>query len=315
MKTTVDWLRFRTKTSPFEVVEKMRAMFGTAGDLLTFETGVKGIDGWLRAGHLVMAGDITLGRIDYEGESQRGWVRVNLTGEGCGWVQDWRAAMELGDSLKEAEIRRLDIALTTYGGEVTHEMVVAAHGRREFSSGGRQPHYHPIGGGSDPRAGRTIQIGKREGSDKFLRCYEKGFEMLTKVPESIRSTVTAFSNPSGGFAKVEQIYRVELELKAETKFIPWFAIESRDEVFAAAYPFCASLLPGVGHVKLQTMPDFLPRATLAAKIDSCRRSYGAIVRAAIEAYGGDRDRVLREIESDTPSRTLIEAGVLTCEHF
>jgi DNA relaxase NicK len=309
LKTAIDWLTFRVHASPFDLVESMRPWFGTAADLLTFQPGIKAQDGWLRAGDLTMAGDIKLGRIDYDGQSQRGWVRVSLYGEGCGWVQDWNAAERLPEAFPDAEIRRLDIALTTYRGEVTHDMVIEAHGRREFSSGGRQPHYHPVGGGSDPRAGRTIYVGKRAGSDKMLRCYEKGWQMLLDVPESVRSTVTHINGH-----QVEQIYRVELELKAENKCIAWASIGQRDEVFAGAYPFCAGLLPGCDQIKLEAFPDLRPQLDLAAKLDSCRRSYGGIVRAAIEAYGGDRERVMREIEADTPSRALIEAGVLTCSH-
>lgn len=312
MKTTVDWLTFRTRANPFEVVEKLRPLFGTAGDLLTLKTGIKGKDGWLRAGELSMAGDITLGRIDYDGESQRGWVRINLTGEGCGWVQDWEAAEQLPSVLGEAEIKRLDIALTTYRGEVTHEMVIEAHGRRAFCSGGRQPHYVTLGGGSDPRAGRTIQIGKRACADKFLRCYEKGFELLKDVPESIRSAVTHINRN-----RVEEIYRVELELKAENKLIGWSAINLRDQVFAGAYPFCADLLPGVEHVRLVALPDLKPVMTLEAAMDNCRRAYGGIIRAAVQAHGGGAEaeqKVFERIAASTPSRALIEAGVLTCSH-
>lgn len=308
MKTSVDWLRFRTRSNAFEVVEALRPLLGTAGDLLEFKTGGKGQDGWLRSGELVLAGDVALGRIDYDGESQRGWVRTNLTGEGCGWVQDWNAAEALRDTLAEAEIRRLDIALTTYQGEVTHDRVIEAHGRRRFSSGGRQPHYRVIGG-SDPRAGRTIYIGKREGSDKMLRCYEKGYEMLTRVPESWRATVTHIEGNAVG-----EIYRVELELKAETKFIPWSAIGQRDEVFAGAYPFCAELLPEAQHVKLMTLPDFRPRCDLETALDHCRRAYGGILRAAVLAHGGDVAKVLERVSGPEPSRALIEAGILTVAH-
>lgn len=308
MKTTVDWLTFRTMANPFEVVEKLRPLFGSAGDLLTFFPGVKGKDGWLRAGELKMAGDIFLGRIDYDGESQRGWVRINLTGEGCAWVQDWKAAEALPGALGGAEIKRLDIALTTYAGEVTHDMVIDAHGRGRFSSGGRQPHYRVIGG-SDPRAGKTIYVGKRAASDKMLRCYEKGFEMLTVVPETIRPLVTHLNGH-----RVEQIYRVELELKAESKVITWEAIGQRDQVFAGAYPFCAELLPGVEHVKLDPFPNFKPQVTMETALDHCRRAYGGIIRAAVLAHGGDVEKVLERISSSTPSRALIDAGVLTCDH-
>lgn len=311
MKTTIDWLTFRTKANPFETLEKLRPLFDTAGDLLTLKTGLQGKDGWLRAGELVMAGDITLGRMDYDGESQRGWVRVSLTGEGCAWVQDWEAAQRLPEVLGESEIRRLDIALTTYLGEVNHDMVIAAHGQGLFSSGGRQPHYRLIGG-SDPRAGRTIYVGKRASSDKMLRCYEKGFEMLKDVPECFRAKVDTIDGHS-----VEDTYRVELELKPETKRIDWSAIGQRDQVFAGAYPFCAGLLPGVEHVRLQSLPDLKPVMTLARSIDNCRRAYGGALAAAILAYGGGPEAeeiVLRQITSPTPSRRLIEAGILTCDH-
>jgi phage replication initiation protein len=312
VKTAIDWLTFRTQSDPFETVEAMRAMFGTAGDLLTFKPGLKGMDGWLRGGELSMAGDIALGRVDYGGESQRGWVRVNLSGEGCRWVQDWKAAEGLRDALAAPEIKRLDIALTTYRGEVTHDMVIEAHGRREFSSGGRQPHYRVIGG-SDPRAGRTIYVGKRAESAKMLRCYEKGFEILSQVPESLRASVTHIEGN-----RVEEIYRVELELKNVDKHIPWTAFLARDEIFAAAYPFCASLMPGVDHIKLQTLPDFKPRADMETKLDHCRRAYGAILRTGVLAHGGDQAaklKVLERICSDQPSRALIESGVLTVEHY
>lgn len=311
MKTTIDWLTFRTKANPFETLEKLRPLFGTAGDLLTFKTGLQGKDGWLRAGELSMAGDIALGRVDYDGESQRGWVRVSLTGEGCGWVQDWEFAERLPDVLGESEIRRLDIALTTYRGEVTHDMVIAAHGQALFSSGGRQPHYRVIAG-SDPRAGRTIYVGKRSASDKMLRCYEKGFEMLKDVPESLKATV---SHINGHL--VDQIYRVELELKPETKRIDWSAIQHRDQVFAGAYPFCAGLLPGVDHVRLEALPNMKPVMTLEKSLDNMRRAYGGAVAAAILAFGGGpeaEEKVLQLITSPTPSRRLIEAGVLTCDH-
>lgn len=321
-KTTIDWLKFRTKSDPWTILEALRPLFGTAADLLTFSPGSKPKDGWLYAGELRLAGDITLGRIDYGGQSQRDWVRVNITGEGCQWVQDWTAAEGLGDKLPEAEISRLDVCLTTYNGEVTHDQVIAAHQAHKFCSGGRQPHYKIVGGGSDPRAGTTVYVGKREASDKMLRCYQKGFEILTKVPESIRNSVTGFANPTSpdaSWAKVEDIYRVEVEFKNETKFIPWFCVNSkRDETFAGAYPFCAELLGRVGGYKMQTLPDFAPVATLETALDHCRRAYGPILRTALMAHGGDQAAMLRVMDrilSDQPSHALVDAGVLTVEHF
>lgn len=306
MKTTIDWLAFRTRSTHFEVVEALLPMFGTCADLVTFKTGLKGKDGWLYAGELLLAQDIVLGRIDYGGDSQRGWVRVNLTGQGCEWVQDWHQAVHLGQSLQEAQIKRLDIALTTRRGEVTDKAIVDAYAAGLFTAGGRPPEMRSIIS-SDPRAGRTRYIGSRK-SHKFLRCYEKGFELIKDVP-FLKAEITHIHGD-----KVEDIYRVELELKDVDKLIPWGAITGRDQVFVGSYPFCAALLPGVPRWVMKTLPDFKPMATLETALDHCRVAYGPILRAALMAFNGDASKLMERVLAETPSHALIEAGVLTVEH-
>lgn len=307
MKTAVDWLTFRTKSNPFKTIEVLKDAFGTASDLVTFRTGLKGKDGWTRAGEIVMAGDISLGRIDYGGDSQREWVRVNLTGEGCAWVQRWDLVEKLPTMLDQAEIKRLDIALTTYRGEVNDSMVVDAYSSGLFCSGGRPPEMRSITS-SDSRAGVTRYIGKRE-NHKFMRCYEKGFELIKDVPH-LRDKITHVEG-----SRVEDIYRVELELKAVDKVIPWSAIGRRDEVFAGAYPFCAGLIPDVPHFRCERLPDLKPQFVLDASLNHCRVAYGGILRAALLAHGGDVQKVMERVIGLEPSRALVEAGVLTVDHF
>jgi DNA relaxase NicK len=306
MKTTIDWLAFRTRSTPYQVVEAMAPMFGTASDLVTFRSGGKGKDGWLYAGELLMAGDINMGRIDYGGESQRGWCRVNLTGQGCEWVQDWREAVALSTRLLEAQIKRLDIALTTYEGQVTDQTIVDAYASGMFTAGGRPPEMRSITS-SDSRAGKTRYIGSRQ-SHKFLRCYEKGFELIKDIP-FFKATLTHIDGK-----KVEDIYRVELELKDVDKLIPWEAIMGRDQVFAGAYPFCAELLPGVPHWRMLTLPDLKPKAALETALNHCRVAYGPTLRAALMAFNGDGCKLLERVLAETPSHALVEAGVLTVDH-
>ena len=50
---------------------------------------------------------------------------------------------------------------------------------RKFITGGKPPELRQIVS-SDQYAGRTCYIGSREGA-KFLRCYEKGFEVYQKM--------------------------------------------------------------------------------------------------------------------------------------
>lgn len=307
MKTTIDWVTFRTKTNPFAILPLMVPAFGTCGDLLTLLPGAKGHDGWERSQEIMLV-DIRLGTIDYGGESQRGWVRVTLSGSGCEWVQNWEEFQKLGLVLDDYEVRRVDIALTTFKGEISDSMVVAAHESCEFSSGGRPPAMRSIVS-SDPRAGKTRYIGSRAKSDKFLRCYEKGYEMIKDIPENIRSGVTVVDGH-----QVDQIYRVEVEFKASTSIIPFNVFTLRDEFFAGAYPFCASVLPNVPHRVIQKMPDFKPRAKLEAMLANCKLAYGSMIFTAMHVYGGDAEKVLRMIMGTSHAKGLVEAGVLTVDH-
>lgn len=309
MKTQIDWLAFRTKSDPFKTVEAMRAMFGSTGYLLTLKTGLKGKDGWMWAGELSMAGDISIGRIDYGGDSQRDWVRVNLTGEGCGFVEDWDAAENLGVVLA-AEIKRLDIQLTTCRGEISDDIVAAAHAAGGFTSGGRPPEMRTITS-SNPRAGKTRYIGNRK-YHKFLRCYEKGFEMIKDAEKLFPIQEVSYG---GGMHPPESIYRVELELKpCDGKVIPWDAIGHRDSVFAGAYPFCAQLLPDVPHWVMLTLPDLKPLVALETALNHCRVAYGPTLRAALIAHGGNIEKVMLRVLSDFPSQALVDAGVFTVAH-
>lgn len=305
-KTSIDWAGFRTKSNPFEILEALKPAFGTCAEMLTMVSSEKGRDGWQYGKDLMMV-DVRLGTIDYGGDAQRDWVRVNLTGTGCEWVQDWFAFRGLGEVLKSAEVRRADIALTTYKGEVTDAMIVQAKADGRFTTSGRAPDMRSIVS-DNPRAGKTRYIGSRAKSDKMLRCYEKGFEMIKDLPEVERNKITKI-----GEDDIESIYRVELELKAVTKYIPWSVFTDRDEVFAGAYPFCSDLLPGVHHRVLQTLPDFKPRSDLQAMLANCKASYGPTIFTAMTFYNGDAAKVLAMIMGTDHARGLVESGVLTIE--
>lgn len=318
MKTTIDWFAFRTKSNPFDILEALRPCFGTVGQLLELKTGIKGKDGWTYAAELALP-DHSLGRIDYGGDSQKEWVRVNITGEGCEWFQDWEAAENLDQVLVQAEIKRLDIALTTFKNEVNDALVAAAYEAGKFTCGGRPPSMRSIIN-SDPTAGRTRYIGKRE-NHKFLRCYEKGWELLKDLPENaefikrVPGILAEFDH--FGMAEPKNVYRVELELKDVDKHIPFTAIGRRDEVFAGAYPFCAELLPGAAHWVMQELPSFKPRAALLKSLENAFLSYGGIIKAAHLAYGGDDAALLavaRMVMAPEPSRRLVDSGVLTVDH-
>lgn len=264
----------------------------------------RSILGFQRGAALCM-GDMQVGRMDYGGESQKGWVRVDLTGKGCEWVREWEAVSAI-QQLPSAQIRRVDLALTTWEGQITHEQVVQAHASGRFTV--RRPPVLQQITSSDPRAGRTCYIGKREQSDKFMRCYEKGFEMISKLHR-----MPGITTHIEGF-KVEDIYRCEVEFKAATTDISWDVIERRDQYFAGAYPFCADVLPGVDSDIHQRRPERAPQLDLAVALENLRIQFGPTIFTALAAYRGDMTAVWDKIIGNHHNQTLLEAGVLLVDH-
>lgn len=286
--------------------------------MLELRTGAKPRDGWTFAAEIVIP-DHVIAHIDYGGDSQRDWVRFDMPGSGCEWVQDWGHFDTFADLVPESEISRIDIAFTTSDPSVVSDSkVVAAHEAGKFKCGGRPPEMRSVVS-TDIRAGRTRYIGNRK-SHKFLRCYEKGWEMFKDLPDDHRFMLkpgvqVAFDNL--GMVNVQDLYRVELELKNVDKYIPWTVIGRRDDVFAGSYPFCADLLPEAPHWVMQELPSFKPRADLLKALSNAYRSYGGTLKAAHMAYGGTDEAALRLFKSlmaAEPSRHLVESGVLTVDH-
>jgi DNA relaxase NicK len=303
-KTTIDWLRFRTQADVLPGLEALRSLYGDLGPSLKLKHLGKGKDGWQQGAAVVLA-DLVIGRVDFGGDHMRGWVRWNITGVGCQWAQDWDAVEDL-EALPEASLKRVDVALTTWEGEVDHEAVKGAHEAGRFTCGGRPPNMRVITN-SDPRAGRTCEVGARE-SGKFFRGYEKGFELASKMG-ALASGVTHID----GFA-VEDIFRSEVEFKDANGPITWDVIHRRDEYFAGAYPFCADILPGVDADILQRRPDRLPQLELKARLANIRAMWGTTLFTALTVAHGDIGAVWAQIVGEKHNADMVAAGVLMVDH-
>lgn len=280
--------------------ERFASMGGL--ELVPLERGILGF----KSGSAIVLDKMAVGRMDFGGESQNDWVRVDLTGKGCEWVEDWPALQDV-EALDSAQVRRLDLALTTWEGQIGHSTVTNAHQAGRFVTRGRPPALTQITS-SDARAGRTCYIGKRERSEKFMRCYEKGFELVAKMGR-VPGEVTHID----GF-KVEDIYRCEVEFKASNVDIPWEVIDRRDQYFAGAYPFCADVLPGIEADILQRRPEREPQIDLAAALLNCKIQFGPTLYTALRAYHGDIGAVWDKVIGREDCERLVEAGVLLVEH-
>ena len=304
MKTTIDYLTFRTQAEPVQVLEALKPLFGEHGPSMRLKGLERGALGFERAAQVVI-GDMAIARFDFGGVSQRGWLRGSISGKACEWVQDWDAIEEL-ERLPAAEPRRLDIALTTWAAEVGHDMVVQAHTENRFHTGGRPPALQQITS-SDERDGRTCYVGKRT-SDKFFRAYEKGYEMCAKYRHLLNNITEVDGFPIHG------IYRCEVELKSKTRPIGWDVIERRDQYFAGAYPFCADILPGIEADILQRRKERAPQTDLALALENCKIQFGPTLFTALAAYHGDIGAVWDRVIGRSHCQPLLEAGVLLVDH-
>jgi DNA relaxase NicK len=225
---------------------------------------------------------------------------------------------DLPSVLNTPELRRVDVKLDIVDGSVTHESVLLAHERQEFKrkEGGRNPKLKKVET-SCPQDGRTVYVGSRT-SARFIRCYEKGWEMLSKIrlPEQFKTLdLMADFDDGNGCTKVADRYRVEVEFKpADGVVVPWPILTDPDAYFAGSAMFCQQLV-NVAPRRVQAVPSALmPKAVLAASMEHCRTAYGGLLRALLELYGDTPEvkaRLFDELASSKPSERLIKEGVLT----
>lgn len=316
MKTTIDYLKFRTQSPPFEVFRAMSKPFGVDAKFLVMGGEERGVDGFTTR-VVVKLVDVLAFSMDYGGDSQRGWVRVTMTGNSCLLVKDWGAMQDLVNRLETAQLRRVDVALTTLEGEVSHESVLAAHAAGQFKGArsGRNPKATTIQG-SDPWDGRTIYVGNRKGA-KYLRAYEKGLEQARGLAETLRGL--GATSPHGvsmgmdgveGMHLITNIYRTEVEFKAvDDTIIGWDILQdSRDSYFVGAYPFCASLLPNVDAKRTQCdFPEQKAKLALMEQAAHCKRAYGGLFAALREVY--TLEQAWELLTAPEPTQLLVEAGI------
>lgn len=301
--TTIDWCTFRTKADVLVCQEALRDIYFGMGELLTFRPKKGGWSGFEQAVDVCM-GDMVLGLMAYGGQAQRGWITVSITGRGCEWCRDWDRASGILLNLVDFQWRRLDIALTVKDGSINHERVLQAHAAGEFASQGRPPMLKEITH-SDPLAGRTAYVGVRTAS-KYLRCYEKGLEMVKGMASWLNITHV-------DDVPILDIYRVELEWKAKDSKLPLDAVTNRDSYFAGAYPFTASLIDA-NPVPFIQRRDKGPQRDLELALMNIQHQYGKTLYTALVAYGGDITAVWSKVVGGQHNEALTESGVLLVEH-
>lgn len=300
--TKIDWLGFRTKAEIPDVCKALTGAYGDRGDRLSLKPRKNGWMGFQQAAD-ISVGKMHVGLLAYGGDNQRGWVSVNLSGRGCEWIKDWEAADDAFVCLAEYQYRRVDIALDTFKREVTHESVLAAYRSGQFAIHGKPPSLTKIEP-EDPYEGRTIYVGKRD-QGKFLRAYEKGFELAKDYPHTLIEKIDDIP--------IEDIYRIEVEFKAKSAILPQDLIEKRDQYFSGAYPYLQTVLAVEPEIFTQAR-ERGPQRNLDAALENIRYQYGSTLFTALAAYSGDVGAVWDKIVGTKDNEALVSLGVLDVEH-
>ena len=176
-----------------------------------------------------------------------------ITGSDCEKITNWNDIHSLINSLNDAEIKRIDIAVDVTKSN-SLKLIIKAHSAGQFTVRGKTPTILPIGNFTkDDGRARTVLIGKRT-NGKMLRAYEIGRKNNTETRLEVR---------------------LELELKGKSGNIPLEVIKDPLPYFSGGYPYLAQF--GNGEVKNKGSRIKSQDSSYSGLIDYCRSSYGKLI--------------------------------------
>jgi phage replication initiation protein len=222
------------------------------------------------------------GMVCYGG--QRNTVLIMLSGEGCtaarhGWelrLRDWLAGTVTG------KITRVDLAYDDYSGEkYSVDAALADYRIENFMTWGREPDCEQRGNWQKPNGkGRTFNVGHRT-NGKFARIYEKGRQLGDKSSEWVR---------------------IEGELKAVDRIIPF-------DVLTDAGAYLAAMYPAFGWIKeVQTRIITTQKAATikySACLDWLKKQCGASLWFCAEVEGGIENLFQKIKQERAPKRLVV----------
>ena len=287
-KAKVDWLN-ATFDEPAMSVEGLVAFlgccFGNRPTTAKLDGGLFGFtERWKLSVYLggVMA---EVGAIAKGGEAQRGRWMLQLTGKGCGLVEDWDSIRELLEGFG-AKITRVDLAVDFLDGAHTVDDAVDMVDSGEFTSNGRRPSTSVAGDWLDQVHGRTLYVGKAA-NGKMLRVYEKGKQLGDLSSDWVR---------------------FEVQLGNRDRVIPFETLTDCDRFFAGAYPALASLVEAAAEAIPTTQTETL--TNLGHLLYHLRRCYGKALHHATVTAGATNTDLVESMTVIGLPRRLKPSGVV-----
>lgn len=221
------------------------------------------------------------GVLAWGGASQKGVVYFSLMGQGCARVADW-AGLAAWLEAHRATIKRADVAHDDFKGEqVSIEWAVEQYKSGGFNAGGRRPRSECMGDwldGAECKRGRTLGIGSRE-AGKYARCYEKGKQL---GDQNSRWT------------------RIEVEWRAQDRFIPFDVLTRPGYYLAGAYP-CLAFVSAEQSV-IKTISKAV-EVSYERAVENAKQQCGKLVNLMLKVFEGDcGEVVMRLIREGLPGR-------------
>lgn len=216
------------------------------------------------------------GLVAWGGKSQRGRVYFGLMGKGCSLVSDWPGLSNWLQS-NGATIKRCDLAHDDHEGQhVSIGWAIEQYQGDGFTAGGRKPKHSVFGdwlAGDEATSGRTLAIGNRA-SGKYCRIYEKG--------RQLGDAASAWT-------------RVEVELRAKDRWIPYDVLTRPGHYLAGCYP-CLAFLSEIQ----STVKTVVKAAQIAfdKAVDHAKQACGKLVNLMLTVSGGDFVDVVQRLRRD-----------------
>lgn len=286
-KAKIDWLN-ATFPTPSMTVAGLVQFLGAVcmhGISAKLDGGLFGFAERHRLFMHIEGSQVEIGALALGGESQAGKWLLQLTGKGCGMVEDWASLRELLEGLG-ATITRLDLALDFLEGEHTVDDAMDMLDAGQFTSNGRTPSSMQMGDWHAGKEGRTLYVGKAK-NGKMLRVYEKGKQLKSVSSEWVR---------------------FEVQLGNRDRVIPFDAMTEPDRYFAGAYPALEALIDTAAEAIPTTQTETL--TNLGHLLYHLRRCYGKALHQATETCAVSNTDLVEEMRVIGMPRRVDPAGVV-----
>lgn len=327
-KTKIDTLSFTAQEDFYILQDLLRLSISQDIKFLPRKSGTNGY----RDGFNIVLNNQDLGILSYGSNHnvyQDQKPLIEIGGNGKTDKIDWQLFHYYANLLKSPTVKRIDIALDTFNGEISIEQVIEDHKNLKFkaTNAPKNPKITPYGtlqpDGTNP--GRTIYIGSLQ-SSKFIRFYEKAYEIFKRElnnddPNASPTTLgikKLFAN--GGEIEIEGFnqdkaidirkwVRAEIEFKSGNCEIPLDILVNQDQYFSGAYPYCKEILEmtdGKKPNRLMTEDEL----SLEVRIKNIKAIAGSLIDDLI-ILGYSNDQIIEQLKGNKgASQKLIRSGIL-----